>query len=102
MSGDAKNFYLAIPLDRYKCMTMSVNLIPSEFIEQNNLCPKFKKRYFYMEIIRGIYELPQSGILTNKLLKERLVVHGCYKVEHAPILFTTKPDQFGYFGSRFF
>ena len=46
--------------------------------------------YIYMKIIRGIYGLPQSGVLANKLLKKRLAVHDYYEVEHTPGLFTHK------------
>lgn len=40
-----------------------------------------------MEIIHGIYGLRQSGILANKILKERLAVQGYHEVEHTPSLF---------------
>ena len=40
MRADAKNFYLATPLDRYECMKMPGNLTPSKFIEENNLTGK--------------------------------------------------------------
>ena len=83
-------------MDRYEYMKMPVHLIPPEFIEQNNLSSKIKNGFLYMEIIRGMYRLPQSGIVANKLLKERLEVHGYHEVEHTPGLYSTmKPDQFG-------
>ena len=111
MGADAKNFYLATPLDRYEYMKMPVNLIPPKFIELNNLSSKIKNGYIYMEIMRGMYGLPQSGILANKLLKERLAVHGYHEAEHTPGLFyhETRPiwftlvvDDFGvkYVGKR--
>ena len=37
-----------------------------------------------------MYELPQAGILANKLLKERLADHDYYKVPHTPGLYTHK------------
>ena len=43
-----------------------------------------------MKIIRGIYGLPQSGKLANKLLKERLEVEDYIKVDHTPGLFKHK------------
>ena len=67
-----QELYLATPLDRYEYMKMPVHLIPPEFIELNNLSSKIKNGYLYMEIRRGMYGLPQSGILANKLLKKRL------------------------------
>ena len=96
MCADAKNFYLATPLDRYEYMKMPVELIPPEFIELNNLSSKIKNGYLYMEIQKGMYGLPQSGILANKLLKERLAVHGYHEAEHTPGLFyhETRPIWF--------
>ena len=47
-----------------------------------------KNGYVYMKILRGIYGLPQSGILANKLLKEWLAEHGYYELPHTPGLFT--------------
>jgi hypothetical protein len=40
-----------------------------------------------MEICKGIYSLPQAGILANKLLKKCLAIHGYYKQPHTPGLF---------------
>ena len=40
-----------------------------------------------MEICKGMYSLPQAGILANKLLKKCLAIHGYYKQLHTPSLF---------------
>ena len=85
--ADAKNFYLATPLDRYEYMKMPINLIPPKFIEENNLTTKIKNGYLYIEIIRGMYGLPQAGVLANKLLKERLRESGYHETTHTPGLF---------------
>ena len=37
-----------------------------------------------MEIIGGIYGLPQEGIIKNNLLTQRLGNHGYYQVKHTP------------------
>ena len=71
-AADIKHFYLNTPLDRYEYMHMPIKLIPQAFIEQYNLQPKLKIGYAYIEIWRGMYGLPQSGILADKLLKQRL------------------------------
>ena len=90
MCADAGNFYLATPLDRPEYMRIPVELVPQEFIDANNLASKIKNGYVYMKIIRGIYGLPQSGVLANKLLKKRLEEHDYYEVDHTPGLFTHK------------
>ena len=40
-----------------------------------------------MEIRKGMYGLPQSGILSNKILKERLTEYGYNEVSHTPGLY---------------
>jgi hypothetical protein len=37
-----------------------------------------------MQIRKGMYGLPQAGILANKLLKEQSVHHGYFKQPHTP------------------
>ena len=37
-----------------------------------------------MRIKRGMYGLPQAGILANKLLAKRLAKHCYYQVQHTP------------------
>ena len=94
--ADAKNFYLCTPLDRHEYMRMPVDLIPPEIIELYDLQPKIKNGYVYMEIIRGMYGLPQSGMLAKKLLKERLEEDGFIELPHTPGLFKhqTRPVWF--------
>ena len=96
MCADAKNFYLATPMDRYEYMKIPVRLIPQKFIDECDLSSKIKNGYLCMEIVRGMHGLPQAGVLANKLLKERLAVHGYKEVEHTPGLFyhETRPIWF--------
>ena len=63
---DIGNMYLQTPMDRYEYMRIKA---PEEFKKQYNLHNKIKNGFIYMEIRRGRYRLPQSGILKNKLLK---------------------------------
>ena len=69
---------------------MQINLISQEYSELYDLGSKVKNWYFYMEIQRGMYELPQAGILANKLLKERLLQNDYFEVPHTPWLFRHK------------
>jgi hypothetical protein len=57
-----------------------------------------------MEIRKGMYGLPQAGILANKLLKKRLAKHGYFEQPHIrslfsheshPIWFNLAVDDFG-------
>ena len=57
-----------------------------------------------MKIRKGMYGLPQAGILANKLLKKRLAKQGYYELPHTPglwkhisrpIAFSLVVDDFG-------
>ena len=88
--------YLEIPLDRYEYMKMPMRLIPDDIIEHYGLKEKALNGYAYMEICRGMYGLPQAGILANKLLRERLAHYGYFEQPHTPGLWkhTSRPIWF--------
>ena len=104
MTVDIKNFYLNTPLDRYEYMRVPLELIPQHIIDQYDLTTKAKNGFVYCEIQKGIYGLPQAGILANKLLKKRLAKFGYFEVPNTPglwrhiwrpIQFTLVVDDFG-------
>jgi hypothetical protein len=86
--ADINNMYLETPLDRYEYMRMPIALFPPDIIDHYQLAGKVLNGYVYMEIRKGMYGLPQAGILANKLLKKRLAKHGYYELPHTPGLFT--------------
>ena len=112
-AADVGNFYLATPLDRFEYMRVKAELVPEKFKQQYKLHDKIYKGFIYMEIRRGCYGLPQSGILANKLLKKRMAQHGYFEVPHTPglwkhvrrpVQFTLVVDDFGikYVGDEHF
>ena len=75
MTADVNNFYLNTPLGKGKeeYMRMQVKFIPEEIIEEYNLRSKVdNKGWVYMKICKGMYGLPQAGILENELLQKHL------------------------------
>jgi hypothetical protein len=60
-------------------MKIPIAFLLNNIIEHYQL---FLDGYIYMEIRKGMYGLPQAGILANKLLKERLARHGYFKQPH--------------------
>ena len=73
------------------------NLIPPEFAQAYSLYEKVQNGYVYMRIVRGMYGLPQAGMLANQK-------HGYFEVSHTlglfahktrPIWFTLVVDNFG-------
>jgi hypothetical protein len=86
--ADIKNMYLDTPLDRFEYMRMPISFFPTNIIDHYQLNNKVLKDYVYMEIRKGMYGLPQAGILANKLQKKRLAKHGYFKQPHTPGLFS--------------
>lgn len=87
MTFDLKNFYLNTPLDRYEYMRIPVTAIPPSIMEQYQLAPLIHNGYVMVEIRKGIYGLPQAGILANELLIQRLALGGYHPAPHTPGLF---------------
>ena len=104
MCADIKNFYLGTPMARYEYMRLPIHLIPDEIVQAYDLLPKIHDGHVYLEIQRGMYGLPQAGILANQLLTQRLAPHGYTQCRHTPglwrhhwrpIMFALVVDDFG-------
>ena len=77
MTLDIKNFYLNTPMERYEYMRIKIIDIPEDVVAEYNLQEKATKDgYVYIEVRKGMYGLPQAGLLAQNLLEKRLVKHG--------------------------
>ena len=66
-----KDFYLNTPMPRYEYMRLKLEDLPKDFIEEYNFRDKVTKdEYIYVEICKGMYKLPQAGILVQELLEK--------------------------------
>ena len=73
ISINIKDFYLNMPMPCYEYMRLKLSDLPDSVIRQYNMRGKVAKDdYIYTEIRRGMYGLPSSGILTQRLLEKRL------------------------------
>jgi spore coat protein CotF len=63
---DVKNFYLNTPMDQPEYMQILVKHIPDEIMMEYNLHELVHEGYIYTRIEKGMYGLPQAGILANK------------------------------------
>jgi hypothetical protein len=106
---DIKKFYLNTPLGRFEYMVINLSSLPQETIHKFRLIELSQDGKVYIEIQKGMYGLPQAGILTNKLLQRNLAkdgyrptkhTHGLWKHDTHPISFSLVVDDFGvkYFG----
>jgi hypothetical protein len=102
---DIANFYLKTPLKRKEYLKMKLAGFPANVVEHYSLNEKATKDgWVYVAIKRGMYGLPQSGILAQELLEERLNLHGYHQSlytpglwthESRPICFSLVVDNFG-------
>ena len=79
--------------------------LPNDFIKEYQLRTKATKEgYVYIEVRRGMYGLPQAGLLAQLELEERLAKHGyrqsklvpgLWTHDWRPISFTLVVDDFG-------
>ena len=101
---DLKNFYLNTPLPTARYMRIKLDIIPDEIIKKYNLTTIAHQGWVYVKIKRGMYGLPEAGILANKLLKKRLSEKGYYEAQFTPglyrhvwrpITFSLVVDDFG-------
>jgi hypothetical protein len=68
MTMDLQNFYLNTPLTRYEYTRAPLSMIPQSVIEHYNLLEIATDGFVMVEIVKGIYGLPQAGILAKALL----------------------------------
>jgi hypothetical protein len=105
MMIDISDFYLMTPLKRPEFIRISINDIPEEIITEYKIREIVdSKGMVYIQANRGMYGLPQSGLLANELLGKRLnkrgyhqskLVPGLWSHKWRPIQFTLVVDDFG-------
>jgi hypothetical protein len=84
MCLDIKLFYPSAPLHRYEYMRIAFALFPPWIIDQYYLANMVHNGHIHVEMCRVMWELPQAGILSNKLLKKRFAPDGYFKCTHMP------------------
>ena len=72
---DICNYYLETPLKYPQYVKIKLTDIPQYFIEEYNLHEYVHEGWVYLEILNGVYGIPQSDSLTNDLLDTRLLKH---------------------------
>jgi hypothetical protein len=105
LTADISNFYLNTPMLRYEYVRLALQDIPDGIIQEYNLHDiATPDGHVYIEVRKGMYGLPQAGLLAQQLLEKRLNAHG-YKQDpmipgfwthtHRPIQFILTVDDFG-------
>jgi hypothetical protein len=100
---DINNFFLNTPLGRFEYMVINLSSLPQETIDKYDLKELAQDGKVYIEIQKGMYGLPQAGILANKLLQRNLAkdgyrptkhTHGLWKHDTHPISLLLVVDDF--------
>ena len=105
MSIDVSSFYLNTPLPRYEYLKLKLSDVPQEVIDEYDLTKKATSDgHVYVEVRKGMYGLPQAGLIAQQLLEKRLnkegyrqseVVPGLWTHDWRPITFSLVVDDFG-------
>ncbi len=96
MTIDISDFYLGTPLPDPEYMRIPVKFIPQVIMDQYELAGLVHNGNVLAEITKGMYGLPQAGILANDKLQAHLLAHGYKQCAHTPGLFKhkTRPVTF--------
>jgi hypothetical protein len=104
MCTDGKDFYLNNPMARYEYMRLPLRILPQEIVNKYKLLPLVHDGWIYVEIWKGMYGLPQAGIIANQRLEKHLAKYGykptyltpgLWRQESQPITFSLVVDNFG-------
>jgi hypothetical protein len=105
MTMDISNFYLNSPLPRPEFIRIKLSDIPEEIIIEYMLREKATSNgSIYIMATKGMYGLPQAGLIANELLESRLnklgyqqskLVPGLWRHDIRPVQFTLVVDDFG-------
>ena len=81
-------------MKRPEYMRLKITDISDEVIEEYNLREIVDDDgYVYCEITKGMYGLPQAGIIAQELLAERLAKHGYHNQKSSQDFGSMKRDQ---------
>jgi hypothetical protein len=88
---DIRDFYLSMPMKRYEYMCLKLADITEEIIEDYALREIVTDDgYEYCKIRKGMYGLPQAGLIAQELLEQLLAKVGYSQSKIIPGLWTHK------------
>ena len=78
-------------MKRYEYIKLKLDTLPDKIIQEYKLRDiATKDGAVYVEVRKGMYRLPQAGILANELLEKRNNKHGYFQSQQIPGLWTHK------------
>eukprot|EP00804_Cyclotella_cryptica_P012520 CCRYP_017704-RB/>CCRYP_017704-RB protein AED:0.24 eAED:0.24 QI:0/0/0/1/0.5/0.33/3/0/909 len=92
MTIDIKDFYLNTPMARPEYMRLKLADIPAAIIDLYKLRDIAQDGYVFVCIQKGMYGLPQAGIIAQQLLEQRLQANGYHQSKLNPVSGLTTGD----------
>ena len=86
MTIDIRHYYLNTPLLRPEFIRIPCRMIPETTIDTHRLTPYVHHDAILFEVNKGMYGLPQAGLLAQQRLIAHLTTHG-YRETSTPCLF---------------
>jgi hypothetical protein len=84
---DIKDFYLNTPMEQPDYMRMKLSNLPQEFVDLYDLTKIAEENgNVYIKVQKGMYGLPQAGILAHRLLEQWLNEHRYQQSQVTPEL----------------
>ena len=68
----------------FEYIKVKAEIIPDEIMEQYNLRTVVADGWVYIEIRKGMYGLPQTGLLANIKLRKKIATHGYFPTKYTP------------------
>lgn len=103
-TADIKDFYLGTPLARPEFMRIQLRLLPDSILDELGLRPFISSGTVTFQIDKGMYGLPQAGLLAQDRLVGHLATHGyrqsptvacLFRHDVRPTAFSLVVDDFG-------
>jgi hypothetical protein len=84
MTIDIKDFYLNTPMECPEFVQRKMSDMPDNIIKLYNLSDIAHDGYVYVSIQKGMYRLPQAGIIAHELLEQQLQANGYHQSKLNP------------------
>ena len=86
MTIDIKDYYLGTPLTRSEYIRIPIRMIPHKTMDTHTLRSFIDHQSILFEVTKGLYGLPQAGLLAQQRLIAHFAIHG-YHETRTPRLF---------------
>lgn len=91
ISINSKNLYLNTPLKLFEYLKFKLDKFPEDFIKQYKLKEKpTHDGYVYIELWKGVYGLPQAGLIVKQFLDNQLDKQGYLQSRFTPVFWKNK------------